>query len=438
MYVLYVLLIASTFLFGTDQSAMKDRRSRAAAEFRDGVLILHANSELEITADGFHQDPLFYYFTGLGNTVGALLAIDGKSGESWLFLPTKPPYWKSGLQPEMRPGSEAAAQSGIEHVADWSELESFLRSRAEQTSLRLYYAANPPNFPEMPSNFLSHSAADAPLWMQVILQRLPTIQPIDATLRADALLAVQDSEEIAALRSAAKATVAAMMAGLHAIRTGVSQRDVEAIVEDTCWRTGAHGTAFWPWAMAGENANFPNPFHSVARYDHLNQTMHSGELVRLDVGCEWNHYQGDLGRTVPVCGHYTDEQRETWNLFVAAYRAGAAALRNGVTVDEVFAAWRNELLRHRASAKSPLAQHAIDYWSDKKNVPYWQVHTTNLLAGYPVGPLRAGTTINFEPMGTVDGQAFFLEDMYLITANGAEVLTPGVPYSADEIEAAMR
>ncbi|HKR82550.1 MAG TPA: M24 family metallopeptidase, partial [Terriglobales bacterium] len=188
----------------------------------------------------------------------------------------------------------------------------------------------------------------------------------------------------------------------------------------------------------GENANFPNPFHSVARYDHLNQTMHSGELVRLDVGCEWNHYQGDLGRTVPVCGHYTDEQRETWNLFVAAYRAGAAALRNGVTVDEVFAAWRNELLRHRASAKSPLAQHAIDYWSDKKNVPYWQVHTTNLLAGYPVGPLRAGTTINFEPMGTVDGQAFFLEDMYLITANGAEVLTPGVPYSADEIEAAMR
>ncbi len=39
---------------------------------------------------------------------------------------------------------------------------------------------------------------------------------------------------------------------------------------------------------------------------------------------------------------------------------------------------------------------------------------------------------------TVDGQGFFLEDMYIITKDGAELLTPGVPYPAEEIEAAMR
>jgi len=66
------------------------------------------------------------------------------------------------------------------------------------------------------------------------------------------------------------------------------------------------------------------------------------------------------------------------------------------------------------------------------------VHTTNLLAAYPVGPLRAGTTINFEPIASVDGQGLFLEDMYLITRDGAELLTPGVPYSAEDIEAAMK
>jgi len=114
------------------------------------------------------------------------------------------------------------------------------------------------------------------------------------------------------------------------------------------------------------------------------------------------------------------------------------ALHDGVTVDQVFDAGRAELLRHRASAKSPLAQHAIDSWSERKNVPYWQVHTTNLMAGRPVGPLRQGTTINFEPIASVDGQGFFLEDMYIITKDGAELLTPGVPYSAEEIEAAMR
>src|SRR5581483_4991204 len=85
-------------------AAVRERRQRAAVAFKDGILLLHANTALEDTADGFRQDPFFYYFTGLGNTVGSFLAIDGTSGESWLFLPSKPPYVKSGLQPEVQPG----------------------------------------------------------------------------------------------------------------------------------------------------------------------------------------------------------------------------------------------------------------------------------------------------------------------------------------------
>ena len=98
--------------------------------------------------------------------------------------------------------------------------------------------------------------------------------------------------------------------------------------------------------------------------------------------------------------------------------------------------WCNAKMGH--PPKSLLAQHAIDFWLDRKNVPYWQVHTTNLMAASPVGPLRPGTTINFEPIASIDGQGFFLEDMYIITKDGAELLTPGVPYSAEEIEAAMK
>jgi hypothetical protein len=45
--------------------------------------------------------------------------------------------------------------------------------------------------------------------------------------------------------------------------------------------------------------------------------------------------------------------------------------------------------------------------------------------------------IAFEPIASIDGQGFYLEDMFLITKNGTELLTRGVPYSAEEIEAAM-
>jgi len=108
-------------------------------------------------------------------------------------------------------------------------------------------------------------------------------------------------------------------------------------------------------------------------------------------------YHG-FGRTLPVSGHYDDAQQETWTIFVAAYRAGAKALREGVTGDQVFQAWQKELVSHRASAKSALAQHAIDSWSDRKNVPFWEIHATNLIYDYVSGRFRAGTTINFEPI----------------------------------------
>ena len=434
---LAIVLLGSTCMAASESTVLRERRQRAAAAFPDGVLVFHANSGLDLTADGFRQDPYFYYFTGLENTVAAVLAIDGKAGETWLFLPSHPPYLKSGLKPEVQPGAESAKRIGIEHVVDWSEMQQFFAAKAGQPP-PLYYAEDLSKFDDLPTNLLSAKSPEAPTWLQIILQKWPGYEAREASKQIQALMTIQSADEIDALRSAAKATVTAVMAGMRAIRPGVSQRSVEAVVEDTCWKEGAHGSAFWPWAMSGENAVFPRPFTSLARYDHLDQAMRSGDLVRLDVGCEWNHYTGDLGRTLPVSGRYADDQRETWNIFVAAYRAGAKELRDGVTVDRVFDAWRQELVSHRASARSLLAQHAIDSWSDRKNIPYWQVHTTNLVAAYPIGPLKEGTTINFEPIASVDGQGFFLEDMYLVTKGGAELLTPGVPYSAEQIEAAMR
>lgn len=399
--------------------------------------MLHASSRLDVVGDGFRQDPYFYYFTGLENTVGAVLAINGKSGESWLFLPSNPAHSTYGLQPEVRPGAEEEKRLGIEHIVDWKELENFLANRAAQGTV-LYYSAGWNEFPEMPGQLLSAKSPKAPLWLQVILQKWPALEVKDGTRQVEALMEVQSEGEAAALRNAAKTTIAVLMAGMKAIRPNVSQRSVEAVVNQTCWSQGAHGPSFWPWAMAGENAVFPRPFFSDARYDHLDRTMLAGELVRLDVGCEWEHYLGDLGRTVPVSGHYDDAQRELWTIFVAAYRAGAKALREGVTEDQVFEVWQTELVSHRASAKSALAQHAIDSWSDRKNVPFWEIHATNLIFDYVSTHLRAGMTINFEPIASVDGQGFFLEDMYLIKKGGAELLTTGVPYSADEIERAMR
>jgi Xaa-Pro aminopeptidase len=435
---MFFLILAGAGVLTVARSAdFAERRIKAAAEFHDGILLLHANSELSASADGFRQDAFFYYFTGLENTVGAVLAIDNKSKESWLFLPSHPPFLRAGLQPEVKPGPDAEKRLALQHVVDWSELREFFSSRSAQ-KVPLYFASGFSNFGELPEDLLSTQSPQAPAWLQIILQKWPSFDGKDATGRIRDLMAVQSEEEIAALRLAAMATVSALMVGIRAVEPASSQRLVESAVENACWQAGAHGSSFWPWAMGGENGVFPRPFTSFARYDHLNSVLRAGDLVRLDVGCEWDHYQGDLGRTIPVSGHFDADQREVWTIFIAAYQAGAKVLRAGVTVDRVFDAWQKELVSHRGFAKSSLAQRAIESWSIRTQVPFWQIHTSNLDTGSPTGPLRAGSTINFEPIASIDGQGFFLEDMYLITATGAELLTPGVPYSAEAIEAAMR
>lgn len=439
-------LIGTVPAFGADNSELQQRRQRAAAAFHDGILLVHAKSSLDAAADGFRQDPAFYYFTGLENTASALLAIDGPSGKSWLFLSM--PGRSSSLaqsigalsakqmEPEVSAGPEAAKRLSIEHVEDWSELATFLAQHGTSAST-LYYVSQRFSLEEVPASIAGEKTPDAPLWAIAIARQQPALQLKEVAGRVYALMAVQSESEIDALRAAAKATVPAVMAGIRAIRPGVSQRAVELSVASACWQQGAHGVSFWPWAMAGHRGVFPRPWASLSRYDHLDTVMQDGDLVRLDVGCEWKHYQGDLGRTVPVSGRYTDGQRETWNIFVAAYKAGVQSLRDGATVDQVFDAWRGELLSRRSAAKTAMAQQAVDQWSKRENVPFWGPHTINLDAGFIDGPLHAGMTIAFEPIASIDGQGFYLEDMFLITKNGAELLTPDVPYYAEEIEAAM-
>jgi len=424
-----VLLVSSSA-----QQPQLERRHRVGSALKDGILLLHATSQISGTTDAFRQDPFFYYFTGLADTVGAILAIDAKSGESWLFVPPTLQFSYFSLSPNIVPGAEAERRLGIDHVENWLELNSFLADLAQRNA-RVFYASGGEHAVELPENLLK---AGYPAWLEIVLRRWPSLMVKDASNEVAGLLSTQSPEELERIRLAAKATVSALMSGMRAIKPNVAQRDVELAVVKRCSQAGASTEAFWPWVMSGETAVFPAPPSSDARYDHLNRPMKSGDLVRLDVGCEKDHYGGDLGRTVPVSGHYDPGQRETWEIFVAAYLTAARTIRSGATVNQVFDTWSQELKRHLSTAQTKLAKDAIRLWIDRKNVPYWQIHTTNLLAWSAPEPFKVGTTINFEPIATVDGQAFFIEDMYVITKQGSQILTPGAPYSADQIEAKMR
>ncbi len=68
----------------------------------------------------------------------------------------------------------------------------------------------------------------------------------------------------------------------------------------------------------------------------------------------------------------------------------------------------------------------------------WHLHGVGIESGEEALPvLRAGTVLAYEPMVTVGPDAFYLEDMIVVTQDGHEVLSSGLPYRAAEVDAFM-
>ncbi|MEE9263692.1 MAG: M24 family metallopeptidase [Vicinamibacteria bacterium] len=57
--------------------------------------------------------------------------------------------------------------------------------------------------------------------------------------------------------------------------------------------------------------------------------LRDGELVIFDVGTELDYYVADVGRTFPVSGKFTEEQKRTLDMVTAVSDAIIAAVRPG-------------------------------------------------------------------------------------------------------------
>jgi Xaa-Pro aminopeptidase len=421
------------------------RREEAMRRLSNGVLLLAATpfdfdgDQLYLPA--FQQNPTFFYFTGLAASPGVVLALDGPKKRSLVFVPAKLPRFDAMLSAiRIPPGPASAGRLGVDEVRDRKELAPWLAQRQEETPVPILYA---PALAEGPPKFLLDAALDDPspsgAWNHALAELWTAKRLRSSDAAVGEMRAIKSAAEIETMRRVGRTSAAALLAGLAALAPGRPQREAEAAVVSGCIAAGAEGHSFWPWVMAGENGAFPKPFESLVDYRHLNRRMQAGELARVDVGCDADHYKGDVGRTAPVSGRFDPGQRETWELLVAAWRAGLALFRDGVRRDDIFAASLAEVRRLRPSLATPLGRKAADVLLGPDGLKWWGIHGVGLegAEGAP-DTLRAGMVVAFEPIFVVDGQGFYLEDMILVTRDGHEVLTPGLPYTADEVERAVR
>ncbi len=435
-------IAAQTGMTSADAARYAARRDQAYQRLGSNLLLVQSRwSPAPPSSAGFDQDATFYYFTGADHLIGAVLVLDGATRRAELFMKTPPPGtrspWLAGL------GNDRAASLHLDAVSDWTAFAPYIEKRiADDARLTMYVddggvEAALAGFKGTPLDSLATVASPHAAWSRALRQRWPRATIVRDTVVSAGLRAVKDPFEIAILRRVASASVTAFLAGLPRFGPGRRQRHVEAAVVEACTVAG-DGPSFWPWAMTGPNAAFPKPSTSSFDLHYLDREMRAGELARYDLGCKVDHYMGDVGRTLPVTGTFSPEQREVIDLMVAAYRAGLATLRDGAETEGLLRASMGEARRRRPAMRTPLGRHAADLLTQRDSLPFWQWHGVGLDFAEPLPRvLRAGMVLDYEPIFVVDGQGFYMEDMILVTPGGYEILTKGVPSTAAEIEQAM-
>ena len=201
---------------------------------------------------------------------------------------------------------------------------------------------------------------------------------------------------------------------------------------------GASGAAFPTIAASGANA-------TVLHYAESTAQLKQGDLLLIDAGARYQMYCGDITRTVPVSGKFSSQQRELYDVVLAAHDAAIAAVAPGLPVDGIHQAARQVLLdgliqlrylkdeqRHDDAALKQFYPHKTSHWLGL------EVHDVGVYTReHEQMLLQPGMVLTIEPALYLAelGIGIRIEDDLLVTANGHEVLTAALPSDAHAIEA---
>jgi Xaa-Pro aminopeptidase len=259
---------------------------------------------------------------------------------------------------------------------------------------------------------------------------------------------IKDDYELQRMRAAASASVAGHVLLLGSTRPGMRESELEALIEYEFRRHGASGPAYGTIVGSGDNA-------TILHYRENNAELRDGQLVLVDAGAEVDLYAADITRTFPAGARFTPEQRDVYSLVLEAQQQAIATVRPGASFeaphDRAVDVLCQGLVHLRLLEGPPeRVRESSDYRKFYMHrTSHWlglDVHDVGLYA-VEGGARRfePGMILTVEPglycAADVDGlppafqgMGVRIEDDVLVTPEGHEVLTAGVPKNIDPIE----
>ena len=417
---------------------------------RGGVAIFASAPPVQWNHDTeylYRPDPNFYYLTGFEEPESiCVIAPEHSKYQYILFVRPK------DRQAEIWNGKRVGIKDARKHYgADKVyPIEKFSEKIGKylQGAKRLYYTLG--SNEHIDTEVLS-------LFTQSVRSRIRSGKGFDTLVDPSPILSelrlIKNETELQRLQKATEITVAGHVAAMKAVRPGMYEYDLEALVESTFRMNGAGGAAFPTIVASGGNA-------TTLHYTTNDCEIKDETLVLIDAGAEYGRYCGDVTRTFPANGTFTEAQREIYQLVLEAHHAIIDGIRPGVSIDEPHEK-SVELLTESMLSLGLLKGKTQKLIKKEKYRQFYMyrighmlgldVHDVNCVreANGDFKTFQPGMVMTIEPgLYVADdtknvppaylGIGIRIEDDILITESGCEVLTEGVPKEIDEIEALVR
>ena len=427
-----------------------------SARRKELMSLMHSNSIAIISASPekvrsrdthypYKQNVNLSYLCGFPESESVLVLIPGRAqGEMVLFCRDKDPLretWDG-----YREGPEGAVSNfGADDAFPIADIDDILPNLIEGKD-RLYYAiGKDPEFDRHLMDWVNH----------VRNQRgngaLPPGEFVDLDHFINEMRLFKTAGELKIMRKAAEISVSAHSRAMKASKPGLFEYQLQAEIEHEFAVQGSAGAAYTSIVGGGKNG-------CILHYIENRDALKDGDLVLIDAGCEYQNYAADITRTFPVNGKFSDEQAAIYDIVLQAQTDAIAVIGPGIEynktneatvlaitqglvdlgilhgdVDELIASEAHrEFYMHGAGHWLGMDVHDVgDYKIDGQ----WRVYEPGMVVTIEPGIYIAPGNPNVDKKW--HGIAVRIEDDIVVTKDGNENITAGVPKKRDEIEALM-
>ncbi|MFK7812042.1 MAG: aminopeptidase P N-terminal domain-containing protein [Maribacter sp.] len=426
-----------TYFEWTDMPFSKEelleRRSNLIEDLKysgkTGLVLIPAKDGFSY-GETFRQLDNFYYFTGL-ELPNSILVLNISEASSTIFTPQRDLRFESSSRPNDFPGrpllndTEITNQAGIS-MQDISEFSALMSQKSSEKEIILV-----DNGRAGEVSFVSEDYISSPSPVQILLKALQAkhegLQFENVYESLARVRMIKSPAEIEIMRKSSTINVEGIKTAAKSIKASIDERYLEGILEGNYKVNGANRLAFGSIIKSGPNSLWPWRILAT-HYNRRNRTLENGEMVIFDVGCEYKNYVSDVGRTFPVSGKFTEKQKEILTMEVGVADQIINYIKPGITFADI----------------KKLTDRIIP--SDAKK--YMQVglffgHHLGLSTGDPNlsdAELKPGMIFTVEPWyyNHDDQISVFTEDVILVTENGCEVLSKGLPRTPADLEKLMK